>query len=190
MSDDSKLWEDFKNDKEYALSQIYHLNIKALLCYGKKFTSDTDIIKDACQDLFFDLIRTRKSLGSTDNIRFYLFKSLKRRIFSELVSASKRFDKVDYKDIKGNEYLFSFEEEQIKMENGIQNEELVQKAFKKISPKQHEILYYRFNCDFEYEQICEIMSMKYDSARKMVFRALKSIKAHLQESDIRINSIS
>lgn len=93
-------------------------------------------------------------------------------------------DQYEYDEQNDSTIVFSHEEELINKENGIQNKKLVLNALKKISPKQREILYYRFTYDFEYEQICEIMSMKYDSARKMVFRALKSLKEHLQESDI------
>lgn len=184
MLDDRKLWEDFKADKKNALSLIYKENIKALYSYGKKFTHNNETVKDTIQELFFDLIRTRKTLGSTDNIRYYLFKSLKRKLLRELAGVKLKLDQYEYDEQNDSTIVFSHEEELINKENGIQNKKLVLNALKKISPKQREILYYRFTYDFEYEQICEIMSMKYDSARKMVFRALKSLKEHLQESDI------
>ena len=44
--------------------------------------------------------------------------------------------------------------------------------------------YYRYTCDYSYDEICALMSIKYDSARKMVFRALKSLREHLDHSDL------
>ena len=79
--------------------------------------------------------------------------------------------------------VYSIEDEWIQKEELTKKEEIVRKVLAELSPKQREIIYYRFTCDFEYEQICEIMSMKYDSARKMVFRALKTLREHLTETN-------
>jgi len=78
---------------------------------------------------------------------------------------------------------YSYEEELIDRENLSRRDELVRKALNSLSPKQREILFYRFTCDFEYDQICEIMEMQYDSARKMIYRALKSLREYLTETD-------
>ncbi|MDP4207001.1 MAG: RNA polymerase subunit sigma, partial [Bacteroidota bacterium] len=64
--DDSNLWDDFRKNKEYALSYIYHHHIEHIYSYGKKFTSYTDLIKDSIQELFFYLILNREHLGFTD----------------------------------------------------------------------------------------------------------------------------
>ena len=86
--------------------------------------------------------------------------------------------------------VYSVEEDWIEKEHLTKKEEMIKKGMAELSPKQREILYYRFNCDFEYEQICEIMSMKYDSARKMVFRALKSLRENLTDTSIVLFYIS
>ena len=84
MAEDKKKWEDFKQGDKYTLSQIYRGNVALLFRYGKKFSADNELIKDTIQDLFFDLIRTRSNLGTTDNIRFYLIKAFRRRLFRNL----------------------------------------------------------------------------------------------------------
>lgn len=179
--DDVKLWDDFKVDKPYALPKIYHDNIQYLFRYGKKFTSNQEVIKDSIQELFYDLIRTRKNLGFTDNIRFYLFKSLKRILIRESVEFSKKLDKYEYDEEANFRTVFSSEDELIDQEDEVRNKNLIITALKILSPKQQEILYYKYNCNFEYDQICEIMSMNYDSARKMMYRALKSLGKAFEE---------
>ena len=179
--DDVKLWDDFKVDKPYALPKIYRDNIQYLFRYGKKFTSNQEVIKDSIQELFFDLIRTRKNLGFTDNIRFYLFKSLKRILIRESVEFSKKLDKYEYDEEANFRTVFSSEDELIDQEDEVRNKNLIITALKILSPKQQEILFYRYNCNFEYDQICEIMSMSYDSARKMMYRALKSLRKAFEE---------
>lgn len=183
QSNDSKLWEDFKEGEKQALSRIFDLYAEPLFRYGKKFSSDDELVKDAIQDLFFDLIRTRNSLGPTDHIYFYLIKALRRRLFQ----SQSRIKNLRITDGKAEKQIadivYSIEDEWIQKEELSNKEEIVRKGLSQLSPKQREILYYRFTCDFEYDQICEIMTMKYDSARKMVFRALKTLREHLTETN-------
>lgn len=182
-TNDSKLWEEFKKGEKYALSHIYYLYVDKLFRYGKKFSADDELVKDTIQDLFFDLIRTRNKLGTTDHIYFYLIKSLRRRLFLNL-SGKKTWNlNAGSNEIPEANIIYSIEDEYIQKEELTNREEMIRKGLAELSPKQREILFYRFTCDFDYDQICEIMSMKYDSARKMVFRALKSLREHLSETN-------
>lgn len=182
-TNDTKLWEDFKKGEKYALSHIYYLYADSLYRYGKKFSTDDEQVKDAIQDLFFDLIRTRSTLGTTDHIYFYLIKALRRRLFQNqngIKNLIKTDDEVGTPEVN---IIYSIEDEWIQNEEMTKKEIIVQKALAELSPKQREIIYYRYTCDFEYEQICEIMSMKYDSARKMVFRALTTLRESLTDTN-------
>ncbi len=181
---DNKLWEDFKKGEKYALSHIYYHYVDQLFRYGRKFSTDDDLIKDTIQDLFFDLIRTRDNLGNTNHIYFYLLKAFRRRLFKNISDPRKIQTTDDVSEEQIPHIVYSIEDDLIQKEQLTRKEELIRKGLSELSPRQREILYYRFTCDFEYEQICEIMSMKYDSARKMVFRALQSLREHLAESNI------
>ena len=183
ITNDTKLWEDFKKGEKYALTHIYYLHADSLFRYGKKFSSDDELVKDAIQDLFFDLIRTRAKLGTTDHIYFYLIKALRRRLVQAHNGIKNQMATDDEGEMQAANIVYSIEDEWIQKEELTKKEEIVRKGLAELSPKQREIIYYRFTCDFEYEQICEIMSMKYDSARKMVFRALKTLREHLTETN-------
>lgn len=160
MPNDCKLWNDFREGKKYALSQIYHENIELLYSYGKRFTYDDELVKDTIQELFYDLIRTRKNLSGTDNIRIYLFISFRRKLLRKVTRAKKISCTHKHIEQTDTTAVLSSEEVFISNENRIKNKELILNALNNLSPKQREILYYRFTCDFEYEQICKIMSMK------------------------------
>lgn len=181
MLDDKNIWEDFKNGKEYALSYIYHQNIDFLFIYGKKFTGDEDIILDTIQDLFYYLIQTRNSLGETDNIQFYLITSFKRRLFREI---QKRNRQVAINENYQLEIDFSFSvEEEISEEDYSKKAKLIRQGISELNARQREILYYKFTCDFDYDQICEIMSVNYDTARQLVSRAIATMRKYLSEND-------
>ena len=183
ITNDNKLWEDFKKGEKYALSHIYYLHVNQLFRYGKKFSADDELVKDTIQDLFFDLIRTRVNLGTTDHIYFYLIKAFRRRLLRSL-SETKKLKLTDEEaEMQTANIVYSVEDDWIQKEQLTEKEEMVRNILAELSPKQREILYYRFTCDFEYSQICEIMSLKYDSARKQVFRAIKALKDKLPDKD-------
>ncbi len=180
---DKILWDEFRKGEEDALSFIYHQNIDFLFFYGKKFTTDEDLILDVAQDLFFYLIQKRKSLGSTDNIRMYLLKSFRRSLFKEI----KKRDKHQPLDQAPEpEIVFSVEEKLIYSEKQSEQEIELKRGMEKLNSQQREILYYRFNCDFDYKQICEIMDISYDTARQQVSRAIQSLKKYLNTSSFTV----
>lgn len=183
MKTDKKIWNDFRKGENYALSHIYYQHVQMLFRYGKKFSNDDGLIKDTIHDLFIDLIKTRANLGETDNIQFYLFKAFRRKLVRNIKKINLTYFIADEK-LPEPKIAYSFELELIEKEELTQKEVLMKKALSKLSPKQREILFYRYTCDFEYNQICEIMQLNYDSARKQVFRALKALKEVLAGRDI------
>ncbi len=182
MKDDKYIWDEFRNDTESALSYIYHQNVDFLFFYGKKFTIDEDFILDMIQDLFYDLIRYRKNIGETDNIRLYLMKSFRRKLLrgiengKKLVKANSDFELEP-------EIVFSVEEELITDEEQSRKTMLIRQGLQKLNAKQREVIYYKYTLGYDYTQICEIMSIPYDSARQLVSRGINSMRQYMSEND-------
>lgn len=181
MKEDKSIWEEFKNGEEQALSFIYYQNIDFLAFYGKRFTKDENLVIDCIQDLFYELIQKKENLGDTDNIRLYLLKSLRRKLIREIQKKQKQEEQISTLEIFPN-IVFSIEEDLILEEEMSQKAIILQKAMGELNDKQREILYYRFNCGFNYKQISEIMSITNDSARQLVSRAISSLKNYLDNS--------
>ena len=183
MNSDRNIWNDFRKGEKQALSHIYHQHVQMLFRYGKKFCHDDELIRDNIQELFFDLIRTRKNLGETDNISYYLMASFRRKLAKSMNRNSIVLLQSNEKEMEA-EIVYSAEHDLIGKEELTHRERTVKNALAELSPKQREILYYRYTCGFEYDQICEIMSLQYDSARKQVSRALKALKKVLADSQM------
>lgn len=183
MDTDKKIWNDFRKGESYALSHMYYQHVQLLFHYGRKLSHNDELIKDTIQDLFFDLIRTRSNLNETDNIRYYLLRSFRRKLTRNLQKQSLSFQNNEETEIPV-EIVYSAEQDIIGKEELTQREKMISDALGKLSQKQREILFYRFTCEFDYDQICEIMQLKYDSARKQVFRAVKTLKEILSGQDI------
>ncbi|PWD99353.1 RNA polymerase sigma factor [Marinilabilia rubra] len=178
MNSDKKIWDDFRNGENYALSHIYYQHVQILYRYGKKISHDEELIKDTIQDLFYDLIRTRENLGETDNIKFYLLRSFRRKLARGSQSPNERLELGPVDDLT-TRIVFSAEQEIIDKEELSHREKQVQEGLRTLSSKQREILYYRYTCEMDYDEICELMQLKYDSARKLVFRSVKALKDNM-----------
>jgi len=142
--------------------------------YGIKFKDDPEFIKDCIQDVFLKLIQAGEKLSPTENIRFYLFRALRNAIYKE-IDKSKKNELVEFAILKFDA-SFSLEEELEEKENASNKEIALVKALSSLSDRQREIIYLRFECTMEYDQICDIMQLKNDSARKLIFRAIKSLR--------------
>ena len=174
MTKENEIWENFKAGDKSALSYVYFQYFHSMFQYGIKFKDDPEFIKDCIQDVFLKLIQAGEKLSPTENIRFYLFRALKNAIYKEL-DKSKKIELVEFETLKFDA-PFSIEEELTEKENASDQEKALLKALNELSDRQREIIYLRFNCTMEYDQICDIMQLKNDSARKLLFRAIKSLR--------------
>ena len=183
MIDERTVWEDFKNEHEYALSYIYEQNIDFLFFYGKKFSDDKDLILDTIHDLFCYLIQTRKNLGETNNIRFYLITAFRRRLLKEVQNKNKQNLISGDFHLEADDFIYSSEEDLIRNEDDQKRMKIIRQGINELNAKQREILYYKFTCEFDYDQICAIMSISYDAARQLVSRAISLLRKFLQGND-------
>lgn len=176
------LWERFKNQDKNALSEIYKSNYAVLFDYGWRIIKDEDLVRESIQELFYYLISNLNSLGTTDNIRFYLMASLRRRIFTKL-----KGDKQMLVSTNDMSYQFdlepSIEESMINNEISEERKIELERNIKKLPSREKEAIYLKFYKNMNYDEITKIMGINYDSARKLVYRAIKSLRELL---DIKI----
>ena len=133
---------------------------------------------DCIHDLFVDLYKYRKKLSKTDSVKYYLFKSLKRKInkkyHRKIIPVAMDFDFPITTTQKS--YTKSHEEEIIKGERISEKNVKLSNALSTLTKKQRKGLYLRFNQQRSYEEISEIMGVSVQTARTTIYRALKSLR--------------
>ena len=174
INSDTLLWNDFIKGNEDSFRLIYNNHVRSLFKYGCNFTIDEALIKDCIHDVFIDLSKYRSRLGATNNIKLYLYKSLKRKIIRSL-------SKVSILGILDPEkqpfhYSISVEDELIDNEFEQQRYQQLDKAMLSLSPRQKEAIYLKFVSDLSYEQLSIVMNLNYQSARNLVFRGLEKLR--------------
>ena len=169
------LLASFQAGNMAAFSQLYNLHINVLFNYGLKLTIDKELLKDCIHDIFVKLYTKKDELGTIDNLRSYLFISLKNKLCDELRRRMYMSDTVVEEvsistptDVE-DDYM---EEEQRKNEFS-----LVRRLLDQLSPRQREALTLYYIEEKKYEDICEIMNMNYQSVRNLMHRGLTKLRS-------------
>lgn len=172
---DSELWHAFKEGDRAAFAQLYNLHIEDLLSYGYRVTSDRQLIKDSIQDLFLHLWRSRQNLAETDNIRFYLYRSLRNRIIrnSEKTSHSPIDSAGLFENIIGE---LSFEDDLIANEQLTEQHLRLKRAIHLLPRRQQEIIQLRYYHDFGLDEIADMMHINPQSVRNLLHRAITELR--------------
>lgn len=180
INSDTLLWNDFIKGNEDAYRLIYNNHVRSLFKYGCNFTRDEALIKDCIHDVFVDLSKYRSGLSKTNNIKLYLFKSLKRQIIRSL-SRGGIFGTIDAEKLAFH-YTVSYEDEMVDNESEQLRYQQLDEALSTLSPRQREAIYLKFVSDLSYEEISKVMQLNYQSARNLVFRGLEKLRESYPKS--------
>jgi RNA polymerase sigma factor (sigma-70 family) len=183
LNTDYYLWKDFKEGGEDSFYKLYDNYADILFRFGMHFSRDQDFIKDCIHDLFLDLYKYRKKLSMTDSIRFYLLRSLRRKIHQEKVKTVHLI--YTSAALPQEENIEpTFEDSMIATETEMENAEVLKKAMKKLSPGQREALSLKFEHNLTYPEIAEMLNMSVESARTAIYRALKLLRKSLKKDNV------
>lgn len=167
-------WELFLEGNDEAYSWLYTNHIQLLYQYGLQITPNTEVVKDCIQDVFVRIYKNKNKLSIPKNVKIYLMISLKNSIYN-----------VFNKERLEEDYVFNFHsiEEQHIAENNFFNEEErreqineIKRILHVLTPRQREIIYYRFIEEMEYDEICQVMDINYQSAYNLLQRSLQKIR--------------
>ena len=181
--DEAALWKRFKAGDKAAFSLIYREYTVYLFQYGFRFCADREKLKDMVHDLFMELWNSRDKVSEEVAIRFYLCRSLKYKLIRanyQYRAASGKQDR--YLHDNDHQVESTVEERIIDSEINDSRIILLNKAIKKLSRRQQEIITLRFYMGFTNAQIAELMHMKYQSVSNLLYSALGRIKETLETS--------
>ncbi len=173
-TDDSILWDGFRNGNEAAYTELATRYYRTLLHYGLRFTPNVQIAEDALQDLFIHLWLHRQNLNDTPSVKFYLLKSFRHRIIKTL------------KPLAGEEELtvefvdtwqeFSSEEVIIQNESELNLKNQVKELMTQLPTRQREVIYLRFFQGLKSDEIGVLLAIKPQSVSNILQRALSTLR--------------
>lgn len=174
-NEDKLLWTAFKQGDENAFTLLYQKYVRILFSYGKKLIVDEEAVEDLIQDLFIDLWQSRAKLADVESPKFYLFRSLRRRIHKWQTSNLHK-QSWDAADDRIHPVAPPKEYEIIEAESCQRQKDELNVWLKNLPVRQYEVLMLKFYQDFSYEEIAEILTINEQSVRNLVQRAVIKLR--------------
>lgn len=175
-TNDQLNWARFREGDEQAFARLYQTYVLVLYSYGLKIVRDADTVEDAIQELFADLWRTKERLSEAQSVRFYLFRSLRRKIHRSLHPEMLPIDSFDDLDSDWLSGLPSVETDIITAETTARQTNQLQRWMAQLPARQYEALMLRYYQDFSYAEIAAIMNISEQGARNVVQKSLQTLR--------------
>lgn len=176
---DSDLWRSFRSGDETAFSMLYKSHIELLYRYGHKLTIDTQLVEDSIQDMFIELWNSRQRLSETDNIKYYLFRVLRRKITQHPLNRNVAGAGVDAEQVNAFEHRFfsvSAESLLIDSEREQGRSRMLGRALTQLPPRQQEVVSLCYFHEFNHQQIAEIMNISLQSVHNTLQKSMKGLR--------------
>ena len=181
---EAEIWSKFKSGDEAAFIWMYRNYFSVLYNFARQFDLDEESVKDQIQELFIYIRNNRERLSDIKSIKFYLFKSLRRRLLS---NKKKRYSIISLFTPENNktfEIGISESPEHQLIDQGLQSEINLRlsKSMNRLTARQREAVLHFYYEGLSYKEIAEIMDLKrVKSARKLVYRAIETLRKDLHE---------
>lgn len=176
-----EVWELFVLEgSDEAFSKIYFNHYDLLYSIGLKYTSDVHVVEDSIQNIFTYLLKSRNKLKHVTNVRSYLLKSFRNQLFLD-IKKQKRLSLPDQLPEDNFEYFNSIEQSISEQEVHTELQKMLKICLGKLTAKQQEIMYLRYDCDLSYEEISNILEISVDSCYKSIYRSIKTVKNDIEQ---------
>ena len=151
---------EFQDGNSSAFSILYDSYVNILFNYGCKLTNDKELLKDCIHDVFVKIYMKRTELDSIENLKSYLFISLKNKLCDEMrkrvFMSGTSFDAINKAENEASSFL--------------------ENLMCALSPRQREALTLYYIEERKYEDICTIMNLNYQSVRNLMHRGLTKLR--------------
>lgn len=133
---------------------------------------------DAIHDIFCKFAADTEILGEVTNIKLYLFKSLKYRLY-DIYKTQKTH--VDLSKVNASEEIpfniqITIEDTLIDTENKQLIKNQIEEMLDSLTERQREIIYLRYIQEYDYHQIAELLNISIHGCRKLVSKAMINLR--------------
>ncbi|GGM90177.1 DNA-directed RNA polymerase sigma-70 factor [Dyadobacter beijingensis] len=178
--ENQSLWDEFRAGNPDAFSRIYELFSADLYRYGYNLVRNKQLVEDCLHELFVHIYNTRQRIGPTDNILYYLYRSLRRRLTDSLARLNK-FDSDDY-IFEGAEFLVeSYETELVEEQTLDRQKQIIIAELNRLPKRQREILYLVYMKGLSYAEAGDVMNIAMSTVYNTVNTALSTLRSFVAQ---------
>jgi len=172
---DQELWMYFIAGNESAIAEIYAKYVPVLYNYGMNIISNSSLVNDTIQDVFFELINKRTNLSPATSVKFYLIASFRRRLLRQITRERKLVSELN-EEQKG--FLYKIEPDVVHISSNLSldKKKIIQKACNNLPKRQREAIALFFFEGLSYQEIAQVFDFSHPkNARTLIYRALDSL---------------
>lgn len=173
MNNEILIWNGIKNNEVDSLKELYNLYYQDLFNFGKRMTSDEQLIEDALQETFISIWKYRQTSSVPAMVKQYVYKVFRNQL---LLILRKRPVTSYSGELPDFSVEISFDHKIIEGEDAVLLSNQVNIALSKLTSRQREIIYYRFYENLSFDEISGIMDMQTRATYKLLARALAAMK--------------
>ncbi len=176
---DKDIWTALQKGEKKALEYIYCRYVNDLYNYGMKIEANHPLVKDCIQELFVEIWKNRGKLSMTDNIKFYLLKALKFKLYHPF---SKELTYC-HSNLESSAVEVVLSPETILIQGQHQEEQMLRlhQAMKQLPTRQQEILHLLFFEGLSYEQVSDIMAIRIRSVYTLAWKSLAALRKNRKD---------
>jgi RNA polymerase sigma factor (sigma-70 family) len=160
------------------ITDIYNRYVDDLFTYASYLGFPKETIRDAIHDVFYKLAADERVLNQISNVKSYLIKSLRNRLY-DIYRLQKRdlnlSDMENFDELPFNINV-SIEDDLIDAEEQAEIRKQIENMLQSLTARQREIVYLRYIQEYDYTQIAEILNISIHGCRKLLSKALETLR--------------
>lgn len=159
------------------IASIYNRYVDDLHTYALYLGFEKGIILDAIHDVFCKFAADEKQLQDVSNLKFYLFKSLKNRLY-DIYKARKEYAELSAIDLQDAPFNIqvTIEDRLIDKEEQQQIKDQLSEMLDSLTERQREVVYLRYVQEYDYAQISELLNISIHGCRKLLSKAMQNLR--------------
>ncbi|HHU96786.1 MAG TPA: sigma-70 family RNA polymerase sigma factor [Petrimonas sp.] len=172
------------------IASTYNKYLDSLYAYALHLGFDEESAMDAIHDLFYKLCTKHASLDEIQNLKFYLFRSLRNRLIDHKRSTREftgssipihAHSRLQVENDSANPLPFhlnvTVEDELIQKEDAEEIRQKVENVLNRLTDRQREVIYLHYIQECSYEEISKIMQISVAASRNLVSKSIVKLRA-------------
>lgn len=174
--DVQRAWAQLRRGQRQGCAALFRTFYEDLYNYGLRLSRREQYVKDAIQDVFLTLWRTRDRLSTVTSVKAYLLSTLRRRLLRNLDRDRRRDDRNERYSAEQSAITFSQEEVLIRFEHTLAQQKAIVRALNALSGRQKEAIFLRYFNGLTNDEIADVLDVTNQSVRNYLYRARKTLR--------------
>ena len=169
---------DLSETSQKFITLVYKNISPNIYRFGRRFTNDSDLIKDCIHDTFYKLC-TEVDIEKIQNMNSFVFILFRNTLIDEL-KREKSTESINNEIQYDYKVEPSTEERLIEIEDLQEINAIIEEAFNCLTLREKEIISLYFMEQQTYEKITELLNITKSTAKNTVHNALKKIRENFK----------